>query len=129
MFACQTALGRLTVPSDSDWAGDKSTRKSVPAGNIRCYQHLLRNWSMDWTVFAVSSAEAELYAACMASQQAMGTESMAPEMGVDLDAMALQVDAKAAIGIIGRQELVKLRHLDLRVTCGCRQLCEERRLS
>ena len=50
----------------------------------------------------MSSAEAELYAVCMASQQAMGTESMAPEMGVDLDAMALQVGAKAAIGIIGR---------------------------
>ena len=38
---------------------------------------------------------------------------MAREHGVDLDAMELQVDANAAIGIIGRQGLGKIRHLDL----------------
>ena len=43
MFEWQTAPGRLTVQSDSDWAGDKSTRKSVSAGNIRYGQHLLRS--------------------------------------------------------------------------------------
>ena len=57
--------------------------------------------------------EAELYAPCMAAQQAMGTENMARELGVYLDAMELQVDANAAIGIIGRQGLGKLRHLDM----------------
>ena len=31
MFVWQTALGRLTVQSDSDWAGDKGTRKRVSA--------------------------------------------------------------------------------------------------
>ena len=35
MFEWQTAPRRLAVQSDSDWAGDKSTRKSVSAGNIR----------------------------------------------------------------------------------------------
>ena len=44
----------------------------------------------------------------------MGTENMAPEFGsVHLDAMELQMDANAAIGIIGRLGLWKLRHLDL----------------
>ena len=61
----------------------------------------------------MSSGEAELYAACMAAQQAMGTENMTRELGVHLNVMELQVDANAAIGIIGRQELVKLRRLDL----------------
>ena len=60
----------------------------------------------------MSSGEAELYAACMAAQQAMGTESMAPELGVHLDAMELQVDANAATGIISRQGFGKWRHLD-----------------
>ena len=49
----------------------------------------------------------------MAAQQAMGIESMAREQGVDLDAMELQVDASAAVGILGRQGLGKVRHLDL----------------
>ena len=43
----------------------------------------------------------------------MGIESMAREQGVDLDAMELKVDANVAIGIIGRQGLGKVRHLDL----------------
>ena len=50
----------------------------------------------------MSSGEAELYAACMAAEHAMGTESMAREWGVHLIAVELQVDANAAIGIIGR---------------------------
>ena len=49
----------------------------------------------------------------MPAQQAMGIESMAREQGVDLDAMELQVDGNVAIGIIGRQGLGKVRHLDL----------------
>ena len=100
--------------------GDKSARKGVSAGNIRYGQHLLRSWSKDQTVIAMSSGEAELHAVCMAAQQATGTESMARELGVHLDAMELQVGANAAIGIIGWQGLGKLRHLDS-------QLCEERR--
>ena len=84
MFEVQTAPGRLTVQSDSDWAGDKSTRKSVSAGNIRYGQHLFRSWSNDHTVEAM-----ELHAACVAAQEALGTEIMARELGVRLDAMEL----------------------------------------
>ena len=43
----------------------------------------------------------------------MGTENMARKLGVHLDAVELQVDANAAFGIIGREGLGKLRHLDL----------------
>ena len=113
MLEWQTAPSRLIVQSDSDCAGDTSMRESVSAGNIRYGQHLLCTWSKDQIVIATSSAEAELYAACMAAQQAMGTENMARELGVHLDAMELQVDANEAVGIIGRQGMVKSRHLDL----------------
>ena len=34
VFARQTAPSRFTVQSDSGWAGDRNTRKSVSAGNI-----------------------------------------------------------------------------------------------
>ena len=113
MFEWQTVPGRLVVQRDSDWAGDKSTMNSVSAGNILYGQHLLRNWSNEQTVIAMSSGEAELHAACMAAQQAIGTENMTRWLGVHLDAIKLQVDANAAIGIIGRQGLGQLRHLDL----------------
>ena len=41
-----------------------------------------------------------------------GNGKHARELGVHLDAMELQVDANAAIGIIGRQGLGNLRHQD-----------------
>ena len=77
----------------------------MSAGNIRYGQHLLRS--------AASSGEAELYVACVATDQA--TETMAREMVWDLrlDAMELQVGACAAVGIFGRQGLENVRHLDL----------------
>ena len=37
-------VGRFIVQRNSHWARDKSTRKSVSAGNIRYGQHLLRSW-------------------------------------------------------------------------------------
>ena len=86
MVAWQAAFGILTVQSDSDWAGDKSTRKSVSAGNMRYGQHLLRSWSKDETVVTMGSGEAALYAAYMTTQHAMGTESMARELEVHLGA-------------------------------------------
>ena len=114
VFAGQTAPRRLTVQSDSGWAGDKSTRKSVSARMFRLRRFLLRSCSKDQTVIAMSSGEAELYAACMVAEQAMETENMARDLDVRLGATELQVDANAAIRIIGRQRLGKLRHLELR---------------
>ena len=113
MFAWQNAPTKSTVQSDSDWAGERRTRKSASSVNIRFGRHLLRCWSKDQSVTALSSGDAELYAARMAAQHAVGMESMAREQGVDLDAMELQVDASAAIGIVGRQGLATVRHLDL----------------
>ena len=75
----------------------------MPARNIRYGQYLHRSWSVDRTVIAMSPREAELSAACVATQQAMEAESMARELGVRLAAVQLQVDANAAFGIIGRQ--------------------------
>ena len=95
-FAWEKPPTKLTVQGDSDWAGERKTRKSGSSGNIRFGHHLLRSWSKDQSVIAMSSGEAELYAACMAAQQAMGMENLAREQGVDLDTMELQVDSNAA---------------------------------
>ena len=64
MFAWQKAPMKLTVQSDSDWAGERKTRKSVSSGNIRFGHHLLRSWSKDHSVIAQSTGEAGLYATC-----------------------------------------------------------------
>ena len=109
IFAWQKKPTKWTVQRDSDWVGERKTRKSVSSGNNRFGHHLLRIWSKGQSTIALSSGEAELYAACKAAQQAMGMESMAREQGVHFVAMELQVDANAAIGI-GRQGLDKVKH-------------------
>ena len=99
VLAWQTAPGRFTVQSDSDWdwTGDKGTRNSMPAGNIRCGQRLRCRWRKHQTVI-----------------RPWGAETMARELRVRLDATELQVDTHAATGIIGRQRLEKARHMELR---------------
>ena len=56
------------------------------------------------------SEEADLYAACLASQQTMG-QITDRDIGVCIGAMSLQVDAHAAINMLGRRELGKPGHL------------------
>ena len=94
----------------------------MSAGNTRCGQHLLRSWSKDQTVIAMSSGEAELYAACMAAQQAMGTENIAREFGAHLDAMELQVAAmrplESSQAGIGETETSGLELLVAAVSCA-----------
>ena len=85
----------------------------MSSGNVRYALDLLYGCSKDQRTVALSTGEAALYAACMAARQATGVEGMAREQGVNVDAMELQVDANAAIGIIYRQRLDKVRHLDL----------------
>ena len=103
LHADKTSLYGSAVASVNCWAVDRPDIQyavracSMLAGNIRCGQHFLRRWSNDQTVIALSSGEAELNDACMATQQAMGTESMARELGARLNPRELQVDANTAV--------------------------------
>ena len=101
----------IEVFTDSDWAGDKLTRKSVTGGHLRLGSCTLRTWSKDQTVIAKSSAEAELYAANYGAAQAIGLQSMMKEIGIELPVL-VRVDASATIGIVHRRGLGKMRHLD-----------------
>ena len=51
----------LTVWTDSDWAGDKKTRRPRTAGHLTWGGCLLYSYTRRQTVVAQSSAEAELY--------------------------------------------------------------------
>ena len=82
---------------------------------------LLRSWSNDQTVIAMSSGEAELCAAFMAIQQAMGTEKHGARAGsTHHQSRELQVDASAAIETI---VLAGTGYFDLSYVLL--QLCEE----
>ena len=107
----QSMPTELVAYSDTDWAGCKSTRRSTSGGMIMHGNHLIRSWSRMQNLVSLSSAEAELYGTVRASSELLGCRSLARDFGQGPSAR-LYADASAALGIIHRQGLGKVRHLD-----------------
>ena len=60
---------------------------------------------------SLSSAEAELYGVVRASSEALGCQSLARDLGCTRS-IRVYADASAALGIVHRKGLGKVRHLD-----------------
>ena len=71
----------------------------------------LKSWSTTQAVRALSSGEAEYYAALKGASISHGFRSMVADLGIDVK-VVLRSDSVAALGIGGRQGLGKLRHLE-----------------
>ena len=74
-------------------------------------QHCVRHWSSTQSTLALSSAEAELHGIAKGSANALGFRSIAKDLGLDFTLLVLS-DAAAAIGIVRRRGLGRIRHLD-----------------
>ena len=85
--------------SDSDYAGCVLTRRSTSGGCMMVGRHLLKSWSKQQRVVALSSAEAETYALVTASCETLGLQSCAKDLGIRL-IPELFTDASAALGIV-----------------------------
>ena len=72
----------------------------------------LKTYSKTQSTIAQSSAESELIAVVKAACEAIGTVSLASDLGLDLR-VRLHVDAAAALGILERQGVGRFRHLDI----------------
>ena len=71
----------------------------------------VRAWSSNQNVIALSSGEAEYYAALKGASSALGFQSMLRDLGIHTS-ITLYIDSSAARGIIHRAGLGKLRHLE-----------------
>ena len=111
MYKWQDAPTSFTVYTDSNWAGCKATRKSTSGATFMHGCHLLKAFARTQANIALSSAEAELYATVLAASEGLGMKAMARDFAMSLSPY-LNVDASAAIGIVQRKGLGKLRHLD-----------------
>ena len=101
----------IEVYVDSDWAGCRKTRKSTSGGIIFFGGAAVRGWSSNQGVIALSSGEAEYYAALKGASAALGFQSMLADLGMR-GSITLYTDSSAARGIIHRAGLGKLRHLE-----------------
>ena len=113
MFAWQSLAEVVDTYTDSDWAGCKSTCRSTSGGVMMWGAHCLKSWASTQATVALSSAEAELYALTKGASQALGMMTLLEDFGFTTRSV-LHTDASAAIGIVRRAGLGKLRHLNVR---------------
>ena len=100
----------LQVYSDANWAGCKRTRKSTSGGVVMKGKHFIKAWSRNQNIVALSSAESEFHATVKAAVEGIGIITMAESFGEKYK-IRMHVDASAALGVIQRKGVGKLRHL------------------
>ena len=98
--------------TDSNYAGCHVTRKSTSGGVLMFGTHCIKSWSVTQSVISLSSGEAEYYAMVKGASVALGFKSILKEVGVDV-MIELKCDASAAIGIVMRKGLGRVRHIDV----------------
>ena len=102
--------------SDSDWAGCRTTRTSTSGGCIRLGGCIIKAWSRQQRAIALSSGEAELYAAVKTVQELLGIKSLGTDLGMNIRCN-LQIDAKATVGMLSRKGAGRNRHIGVQHFC------------
>ena len=74
--------------------------------------HCLRTWSKTQSCVALSSAESELMGAVRGGVEGLGMVSILKDFGLDAR-NCLHMDASAALGVIQRKGVGRVRHLDV----------------
>jgi hypothetical protein len=106
----QSSVGDLHLLVDSDWAGDKASRKSCSGGCILNGRHLIAHWSKLQGNIALSSGEAELNAAVKGVSEVIGVQEMCKEFGYD-PGVIISTDASVCKSILLRHGAGKIKHL------------------
>ena len=73
-------------------------------------EHVLKWWSKTQPTLALSSGEAELAAIVRSTSEGLGMIAIMEEFGIKVS-LVVKSDAVAAIGIVKRQGLGRVRHL------------------
>ena len=105
----------LEVFCDSDWAGNKSSRKSTSAGVLMFDGMTVHTFSRSQSCISLSSAEAEYVAAVSSVCDGILLRSAFEHLTKEHVEMHVYSDSSACRGIIGRQGCGKLRHISGRL--------------
>jgi len=105
----------LEVFSDSDWAKHRSTRKSVPSGFIFLFRNLLYSSSRSQKAIALSSAEAEIYAATSACCVLLEHCLCFIVGGSDKVVTFIKMDNSAGRSFLLRSGVGRIRHISVHV--------------
>ena len=125
LYEWQSPPKELTIFTDTDWAGCRTTRKSTSGGIILNGRHYIKSWSRQQNLVSLSSAEAELYGLVKASSEGLGCKAMAGDYGATCS-VKVYADASAALGIVHRKGLGKVRHIDTNTLWVQQAACSKR---
>jgi len=109
-FSWNCAVQRVDGYSDSDFAGC-SKRTSTTGGIITMGGTVIKSWSKQQKVVALSSGEAELYAAVKLGCELLGVKSLAQDFGITVE-LHMYIDAKATIGMLSRRGAGNMKHVE-----------------
>jgi hypothetical protein len=112
LYKWQRRPAVMRVYTDSDWAGDKATRRSMSGGCVFHGDHVVKTWAKSQHVVALSSAEAELYAGTRGATECIGVQSMMKDLGEER-AVRMSMDSSAALALNLREGLGKAKHIDI----------------
>ncbi len=119
LFKYQEMPKVLRIYTDSDWAGNSETRKSVSCAVERYGSHMLECTVGKQSVVALSSAEAEFYAIVRGTAMGMQSLQIVDAMAKVFDRTAevslrISSDSSAARAICNRIGSGKVRHLSIK---------------
>ena len=109
-FMWQKRSACLDGYTDSDWGGCTRSRKSTSVAVIMVGKHMIKGYSKQQKVLALSSAEAETYGMVACSAEVLGIQSCARDLGLEYTG-TIYADASAALGIVMRRGIGKVRHI------------------
>ena len=95
---------------DSNFAGCSRTRKSTSGGVVCWGSGVVKSWSKTQATIALSSGEAELAAVIKGAAEGLGLKAVLSDFGIHVG-LEMFSDATAAIGMVRREGLGRVRHL------------------
>ena len=110
-------FGTIEVYVDSDFGGCRETRRSTSGGAMYAYGSCLKTWSVMQSGVARSSGEAELYAATKGMSEGLGMQTMARDVGIELE-VVVHTDSDACRGTCQRTGLGRMKHLEVEALWG-----------
>ena len=112
LYQYQDLPKELTIWTDTDYAGCKTSRKSTSGGVVMWGKHIIKSWSSTQSVIALSSGEAEYYGMVKGGSVGLGIQSVLRDFEIEVK-LTLKSDASAAIAIASRRGLGKVRHIEV----------------
>ena len=103
----------VDVYVDSDWAGCLQTRRSTSGGLVVVGGGTVKSWSSTQGSIALSSGEAEYYAAVKGACEGLGVVSLLKDMGQEAR-LTVHIDSTSGKAIASRTGVGKVRHMDTR---------------